>query len=194
MPRRSALITLIVVAVLASGTDAHAAFRSHKIAPFRSVGGLHFGEKLLDIVHAVGPPAAPPGPYYQGDDSKHGWVESMFMPGVKSYTGPLDLTHSPTVDAIAASEAFMYDVTAPEFRDPHGIHVGSTLAQVKKAYPNLRIPRGHASAYACRGALQMTFLYAGRRGNIKAKVGDIELSNSLERWRRAAGGRTKHHC
>jgi hypothetical protein len=190
--RRAALVVLTVAALLAWSTDAQADFSSHKIVPFTSVGGLGFGMPLVDVAQAVGPPAAPAALYANSDDLTVWWVVTGWA-SVTVFTGPIHATHA-TLPQMAASKTGLFLVTSPKFRDPHGIHVGSTLAQVKKAYPNLRVPHAKVLAYACRGSRQMSFGYSGPRGRMSAKVTEIQLARSVKFWQLVEGGSTKYHC
>lgn len=166
--RRGALVGLLGLVGVLCSTSALAA-RSvaprYLIVPNHTIAGVEIGEGAGGVVTTIGPPrgrgeSAGPQWLYQGLDV---WLNSVQLQVIKLVVAP--------VFGATESEAARYETVS-------GIHVGSTVGAVEKAYPAAKCSTQLAGCVLSSSGRSTAFIVAkrGRAVTSSTPIFAIEIS------------------
>ncbi len=156
--------SLSALTLLGAATAAVAAPPTgYLIVPGHSIGKISLGEDVGFVIEAIGPPRG------RSTDAGPGWLYGALE--VVTNTVQLqvvELIVSPRFGA-TESEAVLYKTRA-------GIHVGSTLGAVEKAYPHARCSRANQGCVLASSGGDTKFWVATGRDELATTSPIIEIS------------------
>jgi hypothetical protein len=167
--RRRTLVAWSVVAICAlealSATPVAQAVPStgYLIVPGHSIGKVTIGESTGDVAAVIGPPRG------RSTDAGPGWLYGSLV----VVTDPTQLH---VVQLVVWTRFAGTETEAARYATRAGIHVGSTLAAVEKAYPKARCNLHNQGCLLVAGTGTTQFLVAKGKNELGANSPIIEIS------------------